>query len=182
MAFARDSIFHNFEELINAKKAFENETNQQFGIGNGTSTTPVGDPLRERFRYKCIYYRCTHFGSYRTSVKEGSTRERPNVTSKKTGCTAQFYVGLKKTKEGRVLMIKSEIPTAKDHSHPVSAELYNFHPNIRSLTDQEEKQALEMRLLGTTSGVMSQAINAKRRIPVFPVPERFADTGKHDNK
>lgn len=60
--------------------------------------------------------------------------------------------------------MRTKVPEASDHNHPINSELFCRHPEIRKLTADEEQQAVDMLNLGTASGVMSQALNAKRTV------------------
>jgi hypothetical protein len=152
--------FYSHADALKAIRSYGEVTNQVFFVSPGCAKTSKKSPLSQKFPYSSPKFICKHGGQYRphTPGSVGPTI-RTVQQSCKTECPVAIKTKLSKTGFLEVLSI-SDI---SEHNHPLSDALYSFYPEVRRLTPDEKKFALEMLEAKVTPRVIATAINTNRK-------------------
>ena len=152
--------FSSHADALKAIKSHGEATNQVFFVGPGCAKTSKKSPFSEKFPYSSPRFICKHGGQYRphTPGSVGPTI-RTVQQSCKTDCPV--LIKMKLHREGFLEVLS--ITDISEHNHPLSDALYNFYREVRRLSPEEKKFALEMLEAEVKPRVIANAINSNRK-------------------
>ncbi len=130
-------------------------TNQVFVLAQGCSKTTKKHPLHFQFPFSTAKFVCKHGGTYRPHRPGIVPQQRPNQKTLKTDCPVEIKLKL----VGGQLEIVS-ISTL--HNHQVNNSLFQFYPEIRRFSREEEHLASNMLQSRVAPRTISSTINSKR--------------------
>lgn len=137
---------------------YKQTTYQRFSVF--TSQKDKNAP-KDAPRYLRIQFRCVHFKDPDNIKSKATTGERPNQKYNANGCPAEVYIRF----ENNCYTIKRLVTT---HNHVISEANFEFAPENRALTDEQQAKCWELLELDVQPRTAARALSKLTNKQVLP--------------